>query len=75
MMFYELSAFDPTDLTFNPMWCQGSMYWHRYDKHLFTGQDQYGYLAGLLTRPVLCCSGSPVEYVGTDWYAVSLSQS
>jgi photosystem II CP47 chlorophyll apoprotein len=23
MMFYELSAFDPTDLTFNPMWRQG----------------------------------------------------
>jgi hypothetical protein len=37
-MFYELSAFDPTDLTFNPMWCQGSMYWHRL-RHLFTGQD------------------------------------
>ena len=23
MTFYELSAFDPTDLTFNPMWRQG----------------------------------------------------
>jgi hypothetical protein len=26
MMFYELSAFDPTDLTFNPMWRQGLYY-------------------------------------------------